>query len=80
MGRGGSPYRVYGAENQCFAPQRWGPEPAPDDEPVLVGAGFRLPLGLTYLSLITVRCVASPAVFWRTGETRGYAFPFRGLL
>lgn len=48
-------HRLPAAAPSSQTPQRWGPEPAPDDEPFLVGAGFRLPLGHTYLSLITVR-------------------------
>lgn len=41
-----------------LSPQGRGPELAPDDEPVLVGARLGSPLGHTYLSLTTVRCVA----------------------
>lgn len=57
-GSGAAPRGTRSPENGGFSPQRRGPEPAPDHEPVLVGAGFGPPLGHTYLSLITVRCVA----------------------
>lgn len=65
--RGADPRGARSSENPCSAPQRRGPEPAPDHEPVLVGARFGPPLGHTYLSLITVRCVARlfpVPVFW----------------